>query len=58
MSLTSFLEEKDVVRKFRQAFVKPKPVAEKPLLAPPLTDHDALITIAFGYLLRFLTKRH
>lgn len=57
MSLTSFLTNKDVKERFRQEFSKPRFAAESELLAPPLTDHYALVGTAFDYLLRFYVQR-
>ncbi|MBW8012513.1 MAG: hypothetical protein FVQ83_14955 [Chloroflexi bacterium] len=53
MSLTSFLRNKDVKARFRQEFKKPKFLAKKDLLAPPLTKRYSLVGTAFDYLLRF-----
>jgi hypothetical protein len=57
VSLTSFLENKDVKEKFKQEFPSPKFSVQKPLLAPPLTTHYSLVGTAFDYLLRFYLKR-
>lgn len=57
MSLTSFLELKDVKKKFRESFPKPWFTLKKEILAPPLTNHYALVGTAFDYLIRFLLKR-
>jgi len=53
MSLTSFLETKDVRERFYKEFPKPKFNIKKKILAPPLTDHYSLVGTAFDYLLRF-----
>jgi hypothetical protein len=57
MSLTSFLELKDVREKFRQGFVKPRLPKERELLAPPLSSRYSLVGTAFDYLLRFYVQR-
>jgi len=56
VSLTSFLENKDVKEKFKQEFPSLKFSVQKPLLAPPLTTHYFLVGTAFDYLLRFYLK--
>ncbi len=56
MSLTAFLEEKEVKEKFAQEFPKPKIKLEGALLAPPVTNHYSLVGTAFDYLLRFYIK--
>lgn len=53
MSLTSFLKNKDVKKKFQQKFSKLKVHMKKELLAPPLTNHYALVGTAFDYSMRF-----
>ena len=54
MSLTSFLEEiPDVRERFQQEFKKPKLVAKRELIAPPLTTNYSLVGTAFDYLFRF-----
>jgi len=57
MSLTSFIENKDVKERFRQQFKMPKLAAEKALLAPPLSNRYSLVGTAFDYLMRFYLKR-
>jgi hypothetical protein len=57
MSLTSFLQNKDVKERFRQEFQKPRFSMKEDLLAPPLTTHYGLVGTAFDYLLRFYIKR-
>lgn len=57
MSLTSFLNEKDVRDAFKQEFKKPRFKPQAELLAPPLTNHYGLVGTAFDYLLRFYIKR-
>jgi len=55
MSLTSFLKIKDVEEAFKQ-FKMPPFKIQAELLAPPLTNHYALVGTAFDYLLRFYIK--
>jgi hypothetical protein len=57
MSLTSFLENKDVKERFRQQFEIPRLTVEKALLAPPLSSRYSLVGTAFDYLMRFYLKR-
>lgn len=58
MSLTSFLNVKEVREKFREEFPKLFNFRVKtPLLAPPLTKNYQLVGTAFDYLLRFYIKR-
>jgi len=57
MSLTSFLQNKDVKERFRQEFQKPRFSMKKDLLAPPLTKNYSLVGTAFDYLLRFYIER-
>lgn len=47
MSLTSFLKNKDVKDKFSQEFPIPEFTIKKEILAPPLTNHFALVGTAF-----------
>jgi len=56
MSLTKFLKEKDVKRKFQEFFPKPRFTAKKEILAPPLTENYSLVGTAFDYLLRFFIE--
>ena len=56
MSLTSFLNKKDVREKFREEFPKPTFNIKKELLAPPFTKRYGLVGTAFDYLLRFYIK--
>jgi len=56
MSLTSFLNNKDVRRKFQEEFPKPTFSIKRELLAPPLTQNYGLVGTAFDYLLRFYIK--
>lgn len=53
MSLTSFLQNKDVRLKFSQEFAKPKFNLKKEILAPPVTKNYSLVGTAFDYLMRF-----
>ncbi len=53
MSLTSFLKIPEVKEKFSIEFAQPDFKANSPLLAPPQTEHYALVGTAFDYLLRF-----
>lgn len=53
MSLTSFLDIRDVRERFRMEFPKPQLAITKELSAPPRTTHYALVGTAFDYLLRF-----
>ncbi len=55
--LTSFIGEKDVRAKLREVFDKPKIPVNAKMVAPPLTDHYALVGNAFDYLFRFYLKR-
>lgn len=57
MSLTSFLEDEDVQKKFTEEFKLPKFEIISELKAPPLTKNYALIGTAFDYLMRFYLKR-
>jgi len=56
MSLTKFLKEKDVKRKFQEFFPKPRFTVKKEILAPPLTENYSLVGTAFDYLLRFFIE--
>lgn len=57
MSLTTFLNNKDVKARFKEEFPRPKFTLREDLLAPPVTKHYMLIGTAFDYLMRFYTKR-
>lgn len=57
MSLTSFLQQSDVRRRFRETFALPKLVTQAALLAPPRSTHYALVGTAFDYLLRWYVQR-
>ncbi len=56
MSLTSFLERKDVRDRFRQEFAMPGMKMKRELLAPPLSNRYSLVGTAFDYLMRFYVK--
>lgn len=58
MSLTSFLDLKDVKAKFRETFPMPSisPLGE--MRATPLTKNYSLVGTAFDYLLRFYLEHH
>jgi len=56
MSLTTFLDNKDIRAKFSEEFPKPKFVLKKQILAPPVTRHYKLVGTAFDYLMRFYIK--
>ncbi|MFH1607217.1 MAG: hypothetical protein ABIC91_07745 [Nanoarchaeota archaeon] len=58
MSLTSFIKEPDVRKKFSETFSMPKVNLEAEMKAPPITEHYSLVGTAFDYLLRFYIKRH
>lgn len=53
MSLTKFLGEPDVRKKFSDEFTKPKLQVKKEIIASPLTKHYGLVGTAFDYLMRF-----
>ncbi len=57
MSLTSFLELRDVKEKFRSEFPIPSVRIGCPILAPPVSRRRGLIGTAFDYLLRFYVHR-
>jgi hypothetical protein len=56
MSLTSFLDIKDVREKFKAVFPKPTH-SMGVMLAPPLTKNYSLVGTAFDYLMRFYLQR-
>jgi len=58
MSLTSFIKEPDVRKKFADTFSLPKIDLKADLKAPPITTNYSLVGTAFDYLLRFYIKRH
>jgi len=57
MSLTSFLERKDVRDRFRQEFAMSGMKVKRELLAPPLSNRYSLVGTAFDYLVRFYVER-
>ncbi len=57
MSLTSFIKNPDVRKKFVETFPLPKIELKAELKAPPITKHYGLVGTAFDYLLRFYIKR-
>lgn len=58
MSLTSFIKEPDVRKKFAETFSLPDINLEAEMKAPPITKHYILVGTAFDYLLRFYVKRN
>lgn len=56
MSLTSFLQNRDVRQRCRQEFVVPTMAVKQEILAPPRSNRYSLIGTAFDYLLRFYLK--
>jgi len=57
MSLTSFLQNKDVKEKFSQEFPGPKFNLKRQIVAQPMTKNYSLVGTAFDYLIRFYLKR-
>lgn len=57
MSLTSFLQDKDVRKEFSQEFIKPRFSLRKAILSPPITKNYGLVGTAFDYLMRFYIER-
>ena len=57
MSLTSFLNNKDVREAFRHEFSIPRLGVKKELVAPPLSKRYTLVGTAFDYILRFYLER-
>lgn len=57
MSLTTFLDLKDVKANFRLEFPKPQ-ISFGTLIAPALTKNYSLVGTAFDYLIRFYLQRH
>ncbi len=53
MSLTSFLNNKDVRQRFRLEFRKPPFLAQSEILTPPISNNYSHVGVAFDYLLRF-----
>lgn len=58
MSLTSFLKNKEVREMSAGDFKKPKRKNSAEMKAAPVTNHYALIGVAFDYLMRFYLKYH
>jgi hypothetical protein len=58
MSLTSFIKEPDVRKKFAETFPLPKILLNAEIKAPPITKNYSLVGTAFDYLLRFYIKQH
>lgn len=58
MSLTSFIKEPDVRKKFTEIFPLPKIDLKGELKAPPITKNYSLVGTAFDYLLRVYIKKH
>ncbi len=56
MSLTSFLQNRDVKQRFRQEFSMPPMEVKREILAPPLSNRYSLVGTAFDYLMRFFLK--
>lgn len=57
MSLTSFLQNRDVRQRFRQEIVIPPMAVKREILAPPLSGRYSLVGTAFDYLMRFFLKQ-
>ena len=55
--MSTLLARPDVRQKFREEFPKPILIANKELLAPPLSKRYSLVGTAFDYLLRFYLER-
>jgi len=58
MSLTSFIKEPDVRKKFAETFPLPKIELKAEIKAPPITKNYSLVGTAFDYLLRFYIKQN
>ncbi len=58
MSLTSFIENKEVRELFTDEFNKPRGKIVGEIKAPPLANHFGMIGTAFDYLMRFYLKYH
>jgi len=58
MSLTSFIKEPDVRKKFAETFPFPKINLDAEMKAPPITKNYSMVGTAFDYLLRFYIKRN
>ena len=57
MSLTSFLDEKEIRSRFKSEFDKPLVSTKVELLAPPLSQSYGITGTAFDYLFRFMMKK-
>ncbi len=57
MSLSSFLEHKDVEAQLRETFAKPSVAPYQELRATPLTKNYSLVGTAFDYVVRFYLER-
>jgi hypothetical protein len=57
MSLTTFLSNSDVRKRFAEEFKREPVIRKYKPLAPPLSSHYGLVGTAFDYLLRFYLKR-
>ncbi len=53
MSLSTFLKNKDVQKRFKEEFKMPRATLENEIQAPPLTRNWPLMGTAFDYLMRF-----
>lgn len=58
MSLTSFIKQTEVRKKFLEQFPKPRFNIKKELIFPPLTKNYMEVGAAFDYLFRFGLKRN
>jgi len=58
MSLTSFINKKEIRQRFVEVFPLPKINYDAELKAPPLTKNYSLVGTAFDYLLRFYIERN
>lgn len=57
MSLLTFLQRPEIRKGFREAINKPAFKADRPILAPPLTQNYRIVGRAFDYLLRFYVEK-
>ncbi len=57
MSLSTFLNNKDVRTRFSEEFSKPKFASKKEISAQPMTRHYSLVGTAFDYLMRFYIEQ-
>ena len=58
MSLTSFIDTKEMRAMFRQTFKKPRLPYSREIQAKLLTDNHFLVGTAFDYLVRFFVEFH